>query len=134
MMSHDEDGSMLVGFGLSVVLLLFIVGVGIVGAAATAYATAASAADAAALASAPVTFLPFGATGTPRQEASRFAKANGASLVSCSCPVDPSWDKRTVSVTVVRTISLPVVGQLRIVATSRAEFDPMKLVAKGDDR
>jgi len=132
-MPRDEDGSMLVGFGLSVVLVFFVLGIGIVGAAAVTYAAAASAADAAALASAPVTFLPFGATGTPQQEASRFASANGAILVSCSCPVDSSWDKRTVSVTVARTISLPVVGQLRIVATSRAEFDPMKLVGSGGD-
>ncbi len=134
MMPHGEDGSMLVGFGLSVVLMVFLLGVGIVGGAAVAYATAASAADAAALASAPVTFLPFGATGTPRQEASRFAEANGTTLVSCSCPFDPSWDKRTVSVTVAKTISLPVVGQLRIAATSRAEFDPMKLVGAGSDK
>ncbi|MCZ7532267.1 MAG: hypothetical protein M5U23_02455 [Acidimicrobiia bacterium] len=133
MRPHDERGSMLVGFGLSVVLVFFVLGIGIVGGAAVTYATAASAADAAALASAPVTFLPFGATGTPQQEASRFAKANGATLVSCSCPVDESWDRRTVSVTVARTISLPVVGELRIVATSRAEFDPMKLVGTSGD-
>lgn len=129
---HDESGSVLIGFGLSVVLMLFIVGIGMVGATAAAYAGAASAADAAALASAPVTFLPFGASGTPRQEASRFAKANGASLVSCSCPVDPSWNSRTVTVTVARAISLPVLGRLTITATSRAEFDPMKLIAGGD--
>lgn len=128
MTSPRERGSMLIGFGLCVVLMLFIVGVSMVGAVASAYATAASAADAAALASAPVTFLPFGATGTPQQEASRFAEANGTTLVSCSCPVDPSWSKRTVSVSVVRTITLPIVGSLRVVATSRADFDPMKLV------
>lgn len=128
MTSGHERGSMLIGFGLCVVLMLFILGVGIVGAVASAYATAASAADAAALASAPVTFLPFGATGTPQQEASRFARANEATLVSCSCPVDPSWSKRTVSVRVMRTITLPIVGQLRIMATSRADFDPTRLV------
>jgi hypothetical protein len=107
---------------------MFILGVGLVGAAASTYAAAASAADAAALASAPVTFRPFGALGSPRNEAARFARANGARLVRCDCPVDRSWATRTVSVTVSRRISLPVVGVVVINATSRAIFEPSALL------
>lgn len=123
-----ERGSAVVGFGLIIVLLMFMFGVGMVGAAAASYATAASAADSAALAAAPVTFLPFGAAGSPTNEAVRFARANGATLVSCRCPVDRSWNRRTVSVTVSRSISLPIIGTVTVHSTSRATFDPAKLL------
>ena len=124
----DERGSVALGVGLIGVMLVFVLGVGLVGAAASTYAAAATAADAAALASAPVTFRPFGARGSPRDEAARFAKANGARLVDCTCPIDRSWASRTVSVTVSRRITLPVVGALIIKATSRAVFDPSALL------
>jgi hypothetical protein len=123
-----ERGSAAIGVGLIGVVLMFILGVGLVGAAASTYAAAASAADAAALASAPVTFRPFGARGSPRDEAARFARANGARLVRCDCPVNRSWATRTVSVTVSRRISLPVVGAFVITATSRAVFEPSALL------
>ena len=125
---RGERGSVAIGVGLIGVVLMFILGVGLVGAAASTYAAAASAADAAALASAPVTFRPFGARGSPRNEAARFARANGARLVRCDCLVDRSWATRTVSVTVSRRISLPVVGVVVINATSRAVFEPSALL------
>ncbi len=55
---------------------------------------AVAAADAAALAAAPVTFRPFGSDGSPAEEAQRFAVENGATLVRCGCPTDPSWSSR----------------------------------------
>jgi secretion/DNA translocation related TadE-like protein len=119
---------MVLGFGLVVVIAIFGLGVGLVGGVAVSYATAATAADAAALAAAPVTFRPFGASGTPRQEAARFAEANGATLISCTCPTDRSWLPRTVTVTVSRSIDLPVLGSVSVRATSRADFDPLLLV------
>lgn len=127
-MSSDERGSVAIGAALIGVVLVFILGVGIVGSAAATYAAAATAADAAALASAPVTFRPFGAKGSPRDEAARFARANGARLVNCDCRIDRSWAIRTVSVTVSRKISLPVLGVVVIKATSRAVFDPSALL------
>lgn len=131
-MSSDEvsgeRGSVAIGIALVGVVLLFILGVGLVGTAASTYAAAASAADAAALASAPVTFRPFGARGSPRDEAARFARANGARLVRCDCRVNRSWAIRTVSVTVSRRISLPVVGAVVINASSRAVFEPSALL------
>jgi len=117
-----------IGIALVGVVLVLILGVGLVGAAASTYASAASAADAAALASAPVTFRPFGARGSPRDEAARFARANGAVLIACTCRVDRSWGARTVSVTVSRSIALPVIGDVLVRATSRAIFDPSALL------
>ena len=89
---------------------------------------AVAAADAAALAAAPVTFLPFGAAGTPAEEAARFAAANGARLVSCACAPDPSWEPRAVTVQVAREASLWPAGSVTVTATGRAEFLPALLL------
>jgi len=89
---------------------------------------AVAAADAAALAAAPVTFLPFGAAGTPAEEAARFATANGARLVSCACALDPSWKPRAVTVQVAREASLWPAGSVTVTATGRAEFLPALLL------
>lgn len=94
----------------------------------TAAGQAQSAADAAALAAAPVTFRPFGASGTAREEAAIFAAANGAVLSLCVCPQDPSWDNRTVEVTVRRRVRLVLFGERSVEAKSRAEFAPSLLL------
>jgi len=124
----DERGSAAIGVALVGLILVMVMAIGLAAAVAASYATAATAADAAALAAAPVTFRPFNARGSPRNEAAAFAIANGATLRSCACPVDPSWAPRTVSVTVARTITLPVVGDITVQATSRATFDPAALL------
>lgn len=90
---------------------------------------ATTAADAAALAAAPVTFLPFGAEGSPTQEAARFARLNGASLISCRCPIDPSFAPRTADVRVRVEVVLPLLGSMTVDATGRAEFVPAALLA-----
>ncbi|NNC90858.1 MAG: hypothetical protein HKN80_00060 [Acidimicrobiia bacterium] len=92
------------------------------------YAQAQAAADAAALAAAPVTFSPFGATGSARQEAAIFATANGAELLGCHCPSDPSWEPRTVEVTVRRSFRVVLFGAQSVEAVSRAEFIPARLL------
>jgi hypothetical protein len=92
------------------------------------YAAAETAADAAALAAAPVTFRPFGATGSPAQEAARFAAANDTVLVACACSPDPSWETRTVVVTVRRIFPVVLFGERAVEATSRAEFTPTRLL------
>jgi len=124
----SESGSIVVGAALIGFVLTMIVAVAAVGAAVGAYTKAAGAADAAALAAAPVTFRPFGARGSPTHEAALFAAANGARLVSCVCPVDRSWRRRTVAVTVERSVIILGIGMARIHATSRATFDPGALV------
>lgn len=119
----------MIGFALVGLVAVLALGVGLVGGGIAAHAQASNAADGAALAAAPVTFRPFGATGGPASEAARFARMNGATLVRCSCPIDESWNARTVEVLVVRVIVLPVVGSVRIPAMSRATFEPAALLA-----
>lgn len=127
---NDESGSVLIGVALSGLVILLALGTGLVGAGIAAYAQASNAADAAALAAAPVTFSPFGATDGPIAEAARFARMNGATLVRCTCAIDESWNPRTVEVVVARVIHFPVVGSVRIPATSRATFEPAALLSE----
>ena len=129
MMPGDaESGSIVIGTAMVAFVLVMLVAVGSVGGAIGAYTKASAAADAAALAAAPVTFRPFGASGTPAREAALFATANGAVLTSCQCPVNRSWDTRTVVVTVARTVSVMGIGTVRVRATSRATFEPAALL------
>ena len=122
---------MLLGFGLVTVVLMAALAVASVGAGVAAYVHAANAADAAALAAAPVTFRPFGARGSPTQEAARFASLNGVALLRCTCPVDQSWNSRTVEVVVAHSLRVPLVGSVTVKATSRATFEPAALIPIG---
>jgi hypothetical protein len=119
---------MVIGTALMAMIVLLIVGVAGAGMIVATHSSVATAADAAALAAAPVTFRPFGATGSARAEAARFARANGATIVSCRCRQDPMWSVRTVAVTVERLVRTPWGQTLRIRATSRATFDPTALL------
>ena len=125
----DEHGSMVLGFGVLILVLVLSLGIGAVGTGIAGYVHAAGAADAAALAAAPVTFRPFGARGSPRHEAARFASSNGTRLVQCVCRVDRSWSSRTVSVIVERSVDLPGLGTFKVRASSRATFEPEALLA-----
>lgn len=89
---------------------------------------ATTAADAAALAAAPVTFLPFGASGTPAQEAGRFAGLNGGVMLSCRCPIDRSFAGRSVEVRVRTSVAAPLLGFVTVEAVGRAEFVPAALL------
>lgn len=110
---------------LGIVLIVFIVTLAtILGARARAQA----AADAAALAAAPVTFRPFGASGSALDEAHRYAELNGAQLVECRCESNPTYASRVVTVTVEVVMSLPMVGPMAVPATARAEFAPAELL------
>jgi secretion/DNA translocation related TadE-like protein len=124
----DRGSVSLLLVGVAAVVLLFAAALGSVGAYFRARVEATTAADAAALAAAPVTFLPFGATGTPLDEARRFASANGATVVSCSCTLDPSWEPRTVHVEVEKIVHLWPAGRLSVRAIGRAEFSPALLL------
>jgi len=116
--------------GLAGLVLLLAAVVGTIGVYLRARVEASAAADAAALAAAPVTFHPFGAQGTPADEAARFAAANGARLVSCVCPVDPSWEPRTVTVRVVTEVRVWPIGTATVTAVGRAEFIPALLLGE----
>ncbi len=127
-MLSDEGGSIVLGISVLVLVLMLAIAVGAVGAGVVGYVQAAGAADAAALAAAPVTFREFGALGSPQQEAARFAVANGTRLIRCTCPVNRSWDTRTVTVVVARTIVILGLGRFEVRATSRATFEPAALL------
>lgn len=127
-MRGDRGAAGVLLAGVAMVVALLGATLGFTGAYLRARVEATAAADAAALAAAPVTFLPFGADGAPIDEAARFAALNGAELVSCACPVDRSWDARTVTVEVARPIRLGPFGTVRVTARSRAEFVPALLL------
>jgi Flp pilus assembly protein TadG len=112
--------------GLVLILTLAVADVGIYLAARL---QAAAGADAEALAAAPVTFYAFGGSGSPVAEAAHYAGVNGSRLVSCTCPIDRSFNSRTVTVVVARAVSIPAIGTLTVTATSRAEFSPAELLA-----
>jgi len=114
--------------GVGAVLLVLAAGLAAVGSFMRARTEAEIAADAAALAAAPVTFLPFGARGTPWEEAARFAALNDSRLLSCRCPIDSSWDPRTVEVETVRTVEIWPLGTFEVSAVGRAEFVPALLL------
>lgn len=82
-----------------------------------------TAAEAAALAAAVATFPPAG-RGNPIAAAGEIAAANGAELISCSCPVDSTFAPRTVEVTTEVTVEVPIFGLLTVGQKARAEFDP----------
>lgn len=115
---------------LAVIAVTMVLGVMLsaVGQYLSAVSRAQSAADAAALAAAPVTFGAFGGEGSPHQEAARFAAANGAALVRCRCPIDRSWDPRTVEVETAIAVDLLVLGKRTARAVARAEFVPVDLL------
>ena len=108
--------------------LLLAVGLASIGTYLDARIRAMAAADAAALAAAPVTFLPFGAEGTPAEEAARFARLNGFDMVACDCPVDRTLEPRTVTVEVARAVHIWPIGGVEVSAISRAEFVPARLL------
>jgi len=110
------------------VVLVLAVGIGAVGVYLRAQAEVETAADAAALAAAPVTFLPFGAAGSPAEEAARFAALNHARLTYCRCDLDPSWEPRTVEVGTALTVYVWILGSFDVRATGRAEFVPALLL------
>ena len=128
--SRDDDSGSAAVLGLALIgfVLLLAAALGAVGALLRARVEVLAAADAAALAAAPVTFRPFGAAGTPAQEAARFAVDNGTRLVRCVCPVDPSWGPREVEVEVEKQVRLWPAGLIAVRATSRAEFTPGALL------
>jgi len=127
-MSEEQGSATLLLLAVACLVLILTVGVADAGIAFAARLQAAAAADAAALAAAPVTFRPFGAAGSPADEARRFAAANGAVLVACRCPIDPSWQPRVAEVVVERRVALLGIGAVTVRAESRAEFSPAALI------
>lgn len=118
----------MVGVAIIGMVAVLAIGVAAVGTAIAGHSQVSNAADAAALAAAPVTFRPFGARGTPAQEAARFASANGGKLLRCDCGINRTWDPRTVTVVVGKEVSILGIGMVHVEAMSRATFEPARLI------
>lgn len=124
-MKQGEHGSATILAAMVIGLVLAaVIGLGSLTILYGAKTEASTAADAAALAAAVATYPPAGA-GTPGAEASRYATANGAVVVSCVCAVNPSFATRTVTVIVEKQVSVPFFGTLGVKAGATGEFDPL---------
>lgn len=125
---NERGGAAIALLGPIAVALVLAVGLSGIGSWLRVRGEADAAADAAALAAAPVTFLPFGAQGTPAEEAARFAAMNDARLVWCICPPNPSWEPRIVEVEVEKQVSIWPLGDFAVKGRGRAEFVPSMLL------
>jgi len=120
----DRGSATIVALAISSLLVLVAAGLVGVGRLVSAHVQATAAADAAALAAAPVTFL----GRDPPAEAADYARANGARLVTCSCPLNRTFDLRVVTVEVVRDVDLGPLGTHNVRARAAAEFAPLDLL------
>ncbi len=127
----DRGAAAAVLVGVAAIVLVLAAALGQVAVLLAARAQAQAAADAAALAAAPLTFRAVGTVTSPATAAGTLASANGARLVWCRCRFDPSFAPRTVEVSVFRAVRLPIVGEVGVRASARAEFTPTALYRPG---
>lgn len=126
---RSERGSVTAAIlGVAAVTMAVAAGLAGTGQILSARGTALAAAEAAALAAAPVTFRPFGAAGSPREEAARYARSNGAELVECLCPPEPGYEARTAAVKVRVRGSVLGLFPITVEAAAAAEFRPAALL------
>ena len=116
--------------GLTIFVIGWVAVIAVIGVAATSVGSllaareqAYTAADAAALAAAVATYPPAG-PGSPVALAAEYAARNESRLVSCRCHIDLSIRRRTVTVTTVRDVQVPIFGLVTVRASARSEFDP----------
>lgn len=124
----DRGSATLAAVGVLALALVLAAGVTAIGQVSIARNRVAAAAEAGALAAAPVTFRPFGATGTATDEAARLVRSNGATLLRCECRPDRGYDPRTVAVTATVTVDVLGLREVRVEATAVAEFRPVALL------
>lgn len=124
-MSRDDGAMAIAMTALVAIVAVATIAVAALGILYGARAQAANAADAAALAAAVATFPP-ASSAQPVPAARDIARANGAVLLACRCPVDTSLEARTVLVTAGVSADVPVFGNVTIRVSSRAEFDPLR--------
>jgi hypothetical protein len=115
--------------GVIVIVAVVTTAVAALGMLYAARAQATNAADAAALAAAVATYPSIGRE-SPVVVAEDAAGANGAVLVGCVCPTDPSLNERTVQVTTAIRVQVPIFGEVTVRSRARAEFDPMRWLGR----
>jgi hypothetical protein len=121
--THDRGSVTILVLWLCALVTVIGVATAALGVLFDAREKAATAAEAAALAAAVATYPPAGG-GSPQSIAAEYAARNEARLVSCRCPVDGRIRARVVVVTVALTADVPVLGEVLVGKTARAEFDP----------
>ena len=124
-LGSDRGSVTVLTVGALVLALVLVVGVTAIGQVLIARNRVIAAAEAGALAAAPVTFRPFGATGSAMEEASRLVRSNGATLVRCDCRPDSRYAPRTVVVTAMVNVDVLGLRETSIEATAAAEFRPV---------
>lgn len=132
---RSERGSVTVfAVGVLVLAFLLVVGLAGIGQVLVARNKVVTAAEAGALAAAPVTFRPFGASGSATAEAAELVRANGAELVACSCDHNPGYDPRTATVTARLLVTVLGFRKITLEATAAAEFRPVALLDRPELR
>ena len=124
----DRGSATLFAIGAILLALVLMAGVTAIGQVLIARNRVTAAAEAGALAAAPVTFRPFGATGSAIDEAARLVRSNGATLIRCDCRPDPGYGPRTVTVTAMVNVNVMGLRETLIEATALAEFRPVALL------
>ncbi len=127
--SADRGSVTVLAVGALVLALVLAAGVTAIGQVLIARNRVIAAAEAGALAAAPVTFRPFGATGSATDEAARLVHSNGAALVRCECRPNRRYGPRTVVVTAVANVHVLGLREMSVEATAAAEFRPVALLA-----
>lgn len=122
-MSREQGGATILALAWLAILTLVGVGVASIGILLTAREVAVTAAEAAALAAAVSTYPGVGLE-APTERAAEYAGRNGATLVECRCPVDPSLEPRVVTVVTERAVRVPLFGTVSVKGAARSEFDP----------
>lgn len=124
-MSRESGASTVLLLAVMAIVATLSVATAGLGLALAARAKAQNAADASALAAAVATYPPV-SPGVPHTAAREVALANGAALVLCRCAVDSSLRAREVTVVAAVPVSIPILGDLTVRASSSAEFEPMR--------
>lgn len=127
-MGTDRGSVTVFAVGALVLALVLAAGVTAIGQVLIARNRVIAAAEAGALAAAPVTFRPFGTTGSATDEATRLVHSNGATLVRCDCRPDPGYGARAVIVTAAANVNVMGLRETKIEATAGAEFRPVALL------
>ena len=122
-MRSDRGGLTILVVGWVAVIVMIGVAATSVGMLLAAREVANTAAESAALAAAVATYPP-ASPGSPLALAVEFAARNGSRLIMCRCQVDLSMQPRTVTVTAVRDLDVPIFGRVTVRASARSEFDP----------
>lgn len=122
-MSADRGSATVLTLAISGLVVVLTAAVAQLGVLVAARGQASTAADAAALAAAVATY-PAAGTRTPRAAAAVAARANGAVVETCRCPVDARLRTRSVEVVASVDVDVSLFGDLTVRSAARAEFDP----------